>query len=614
MSDKKNREILESLIWHCRMFLYGCSDSPELLVNEIANSFFQFAMLHLTSTMFITKDKSSDTHGGFFYRALSPMGLEYLLAPIEKVLDSPIGNTTLREFIRSKRNKLCTHGDLSFRSQPLKIQTVAWDNNAIEQFNEAHENLNLQVQNLLKQLELVMPPYTIYERNEMAVKIAIIGHTNSGKTTLIRTLLRRPIGEVDDRPNVTQLSSSQEFKDFYADLVDTPGFQNASGYLVYLRMLEKHGVETAQTIKETIPLDYEEEVVRTIQKCDACVYVASLEYVPDDTILAEIELASSLCKSLIVVLNKNREFARKESKEEAKRRKGLWIEGCKRYGVMKVIDYDAHWASPNVTYSFFEELEKVLPIEKRHQFRQGVSVFKSRQKDLRDKAVEYAIECIIRCRKIDLSNEIRGKPHEADEQYTTRIKKILTETCGDELSEYMNKATSLYTLAAELPTIGIDELGEFDPDIAKMPRAAIAAAVATILGAIFGAAGIIVGLFMTSVTVVSAASVGSAVGGGLGVIIGLAGASGEEDKLRAIQAGYVAIICLNILWILSCYGWGKGAKISENLQNAIDERTKQIIPGIDPINWYKASSDEMKKWIIRFLDRIDDYGLGGKPA
>jgi hypothetical protein len=99
---------------HCRMYLYGSSGSPELLMNEVARDFFSFAMLHLICTMFITTDQRSDPAGGVFHRVLDPMGMSYLLTDIDRRLDSPIGNTTLRIFVRSKRNKLATHGRLAF--------------------------------------------------------------------------------------------------------------------------------------------------------------------------------------------------------------------------------------------------------------------------------------------------------------------------------------------------------------------------------------------------------------------------------------------------------------------------------------------------------------------
>mgnify|MGYP001810762938 CR=1 FL=1 len=39
----------------------------------------------------------------------------------------------------------------------------------------------------------------------MTIHIAIAGHANVGKTTLIRTFTRQPIGEVGDLANVTNL-------------------------------------------------------------------------------------------------------------------------------------------------------------------------------------------------------------------------------------------------------------------------------------------------------------------------------------------------------------------------------------------------------------------------
>ncbi|MBE9183180.1 50S ribosome-binding GTPase [Microcoleus sp. LEGE 07076] len=36
------------------------------------------------------------------------------------------------------------------------------------------------------------------------ISIAVVGHTNTGKTTLIRTLMKTSIGEVGDSANVTK--------------------------------------------------------------------------------------------------------------------------------------------------------------------------------------------------------------------------------------------------------------------------------------------------------------------------------------------------------------------------------------------------------------------------
>ena len=441
----------------------------------------------------------------------------------------------------------------------------------------------------------------------MKSKIAVVGHTNSGKTTLIRTLLRRPIGEIDDRANVTQLSDSQQFEDLHAILIDTPGFQNAAAYLSYLNIKKSYGEEAASLVKETISLDYEEEVANTIKLVDACIYVASLESVPDDSILSEISLVHLFCKNLIVILNKNREFANKEGKEEAERRKKLWIEGCENLNVKNIIDFDAHWASPQKTYHLFERLEVILPSDKRQGFQKGVKDFKQRQKLLRDKAIEYALECIHKCREKDIIKNIEYKSNESNEEYFERVKKNLKDICGIELNEFLQKACSLYALAGELPETDVEELNSLRSSTRfETSGHASAAVVAGILAGIFGLFGVISGLIAASLTVSAGASIGSAIGGGLGAFIGYAGVKNDNEKLRAIQAGYVAFMCLNFLWIFSCYGWGKGTKIPKDLVNTINERTKKALPGIDPINWDKSSSNEMKIWMIRFIDRISE--------
>ena len=81
------------------------------------------------------------------------MHLEHLLNPVETALSRKIGKTTLREFLRQKRNKLVTYGYLDFESQLFKLQKVTHSKRAIRQFNQAFEELESAVQSLLKQLK-----------------------------------------------------------------------------------------------------------------------------------------------------------------------------------------------------------------------------------------------------------------------------------------------------------------------------------------------------------------------------------------------------------------------------------------------------------------------------
>ena len=70
------------------------------------------------------------------------------------------------------------------------------------------------------------------------ITLSLISHTNVGKTTLARTLLRREIGEVRDQPHVTTIAEAHpliELDDARALLWDTPGFGDTVRLMKRLR-------------------------------------------------------------------------------------------------------------------------------------------------------------------------------------------------------------------------------------------------------------------------------------------------------------------------------------------------------------------------------------------
>jgi hypothetical protein len=72
-----------------------------------------------------------------------------------------------------------------------------------------------------------------------AINLSLISHTNVGKTTLARTLLRRDVGEVVDAPHVTELASDYTLIETgHGDVLrlwDTPGFGDSARLLRRLR-------------------------------------------------------------------------------------------------------------------------------------------------------------------------------------------------------------------------------------------------------------------------------------------------------------------------------------------------------------------------------------------
>ena len=73
----------------------------------------------------------------------------------------------------------------------------------------------------------------------MSINLSLVSHTNVGKTTLMRTLTRQDIGEVADRPHVTEEAESHVLIDTPDGdrllLWDTPGFGDSARLLKRLR-------------------------------------------------------------------------------------------------------------------------------------------------------------------------------------------------------------------------------------------------------------------------------------------------------------------------------------------------------------------------------------------
>ncbi len=70
------------------------------------------------------------------------------------------------------------------------------------------------------------------------ITLSLISHTNVGKTTLARTLLRRDVGEVRDRPHVTEVNEAYtllEHDGAVLRLWDTPGFGDLTRLIQRLR-------------------------------------------------------------------------------------------------------------------------------------------------------------------------------------------------------------------------------------------------------------------------------------------------------------------------------------------------------------------------------------------
>ncbi len=118
------------------------------------------------------------------------------------------------------------------------------------------------------------------------LKLAVVGHTNTGKTSLLRTLMRDVyFGEVKNAPATTRhvekalISDSQTGENLVA-LYDTPGLEDASGLLDWLEentARRRDGIERLQQFlaSPVASEDFSQEakVIRQLLASDMAIYV-----------------------------------------------------------------------------------------------------------------------------------------------------------------------------------------------------------------------------------------------------------------------------------------------------------------------------------------------------
>lgn len=118
------------------------------------------------------------------------------------------------------------------------------------------------------------------------LKLAVVGHTNTGKTSILRTLLRDMyFGEVKNAPATTRhvekaIITDNQTGDALVALYDTPGLEDASGLLDWLEentSSRRDGVERLQQFLSSpiarTEFSQEAKVIRQLLASDMAIYV-----------------------------------------------------------------------------------------------------------------------------------------------------------------------------------------------------------------------------------------------------------------------------------------------------------------------------------------------------
>ncbi|MBK4999255.1 GTPase/DUF3482 domain-containing protein [Pseudomonas sp. S31] len=177
------------------------------------------------------------------------------------------------------------------------------------------------------------------------LKLAVVGHTNVGKTSLLRTLTRDTgFGEVSHRPSTTRHVEGARLSvddEPLLELYDTPGLEDAIALLDYLERLERPGerldgparlARFLQGSEARQRFEQEAKVLRQLLASDAGLYVIDVR----EPVLAkyrdELEVLASCGKPLLPVLN----FVASSQHREPE-----WREALARLGLHALVRFDS---------------------------------------------------------------------------------------------------------------------------------------------------------------------------------------------------------------------------------------------------------------------------------
>lgn len=274
------------------------------------------------------------------------------------------------------------------------------------------------------------------------ITLSLISHTNVGKTTLMRTLLRRDVGEVSDHAHVTSENERHVLCETAAGdqlfLWDTPGFGDTAQLL---RRLQEHDKPIKWLLLQTWdrlankPLFCSQQAVQNAQQdADVVLYLVNAAETPEDAgyVDMEMEVLDWIGRPVVVLLN---QVGQSATPEQQRAECDRWREHLQRFGVLReVMPLDAFtrcWVQEGIVLA---RVRNVLPDEKRATFDALLDVWLADHHDAFAGSiaavVTHAAE-VARLRE-PIAKPTRGTIQRAVKRLTEQIQRS-QRTMGDEL-------------------------------------------------------------------------------------------------------------------------------------------------------------------------------------
>jgi len=228
------------------------------------------------------------------------------------------------------------------------------------------------------------------------ISLSLISHTNVGKTTLARTLLRRDIGEVRDAAHVTDTSDAFVLIDTPQGdelrLWDTPGFGDSARLLKRLRQSGNPiGWFLTQVWDRYVdrPLFSSQQAMRNVRdEADVVLYLVNASEDPAGAgyVDAEMQILGWTAKPVVVLLN---QLGRPQPVEFELAEVSRWAAHLAAYPwVRDTLAFDAFarcWVQEHV---LLDRIGAVLPEARRASFERLAHAWKARNRAVFDESMQ----------------------------------------------------------------------------------------------------------------------------------------------------------------------------------------------------------------------------------
>ncbi|AAY39762.1 GTP-binding protein, HSR1-related protein [Pseudomonas syringae pv. syringae B728a] len=346
-----------------------------------------------------------------------------------------------------------------------------------------------------------------------AIKLAVVGHTNVGKTSLLRTLTGDvSFGEVSHRPSTTRhVEGARLSVDGQAvvELYDTPGLEDAIALLDYLERLDRPGerldgpARLARFLEGNEArqrFEQEAKVMRQLLDSDAGLYVIDAR----EPVLAkyrdELAVLASCGKPLLPVLN----FVSAQQHREPE-----WREALSRLGLHALVRFDSVAPPEDGGRRLYESLALLLE-SARPRLERLIDDQEKQRSAKRHSAARLIAELLIDCAACRRSVETTADQEQQAVEALRKAVRQREQQCVEALLKlYAFRKDDVSS--SDLPLMDGrwgDDL--FNPETLKLMGVRVGGGVAA--GAAAGAG---VDLMVGGVTLGAAALVGAIAGGAL---------------------------------------------------------------------------------------------------